>query len=136
MVNGGIKEKAMKNDPSKLTFAHAQYFQPWTVPYAAGIDVASQKLVPHILGSHVVLHATKSIGKIAGVFEQLDHSRSTGVASTSEQISEEQRQTLKNMAADLITAGLRLANLYKFDAATELIARVQEKNNATYPDWY
>lgn len=126
----------MKNDPSKLTIAHAQYNQPWTVPYAAGVDIAAQKLVPHILGSHVALHAAKSVGKLAAVFEELDHSRSTGIASTSEPVTDAQRQTLKNMAADLVTAGLRIANLYRFDMATELAARVQEKNNATYPDWY
>lgn len=117
-----------KADPRTLTIRHAQLKQPWTVPYAAGIDIASQKLVPHILASHTVLHATKSVGKMAAVFEALDHSRSTGVEGESEPMTPEHLATVKAMSADLLTAALRFANLYSFDIATVLLERIKEKN--------
>jgi hypothetical protein len=62
-----------------LTLRKLQDTQPWTVPYSAGIDLAAQNgSIPHILGSHVVLHAGKTLGKLASVFESLDHSRDVG----------------------------------------------------------
>jgi hypothetical protein len=123
------------SSPKTLTISHAQENQPWTVPYSAGIDVASDKLVPHILGTHTVLHATKSIGKMATVFEALDHSRSVGNHGESEQLTAEHREMIRAMSADLLTAALRFANLYKFDLATALVERVEEKNNVKLGPW-
>lgn len=111
-----------------LTIRHAQKHQPWTVPYSAGIDIASQKLVPHILASHVVLHATKTVGKLASVFEALDHSRNIGIEGRSEEMSPAQLDVVKAMSADLLTVALRLANLHKFDLETVLLERIREKN--------
>lgn len=111
-----------------LTIRHAQRHQPWTVPYAAGIDVASRELVPHILASHTTLHAMKSVGKLATVFEALDHSRDVGVEGTSERMTAAQLETVKAMSADLMTAALRFANLYSFDLASVLVERIREKN--------
>lgn len=62
----------------------AQAAQPWTVPYSARIREASGEsnlndlndtppAVPYILGTHTVLHAAKSVGKIAAVYEARDH---------------------------------------------------------------
>jgi NTP pyrophosphatase (non-canonical NTP hydrolase) len=68
------------------------------------------------------------VGKIAAVFEALDHSRDVGEAGKSEPITPEQVQTLRAMSADLLTAALRFANLYGFDLAEALIERVKEKN--------
>lgn len=104
---------------SKL-FRDYQTNQPWTVPYSLGVIKASQEGVPHILGSHDVLHMAKTVGKIAAVFEKLDH---TGC-----EISQEQVNVLKDMAADLVTEALRIANLYGFDLEVELRRRVGEKN--------
>lgn len=123
------------SDLQRLTIRHAQYYQPWTVPYSAGIDVASETLVPHILGSHTALHAMKTIGKIATVFEALDHSRSTGVRGKSEPITPQQIETLRAMSADLLTAALRFANLYGFDLAAALTDRIQEKNGVPLAAW-
>jgi hypothetical protein len=117
-----------KVDPRHLTIRHAQLKQPWTVPYSAGIDIAAQKLVPHILATHTVLHATKSLGKMASVFEALDHSRNVGVEGESEPMTPEHLATVKAMSADLLTAALRFANLYSFDIATVLLDRIKEKN--------
>ncbi len=103
-----------------LTIKFAQKNQPWTVPYSDGVMIASSGDVPHILASHTVLHAMKSVGKLATVFEALDHTPTT--------ITREQIDTVKAMAADLLTASLRLANLYGFDLADELELRVREKN--------
>lgn len=106
-----------------LTINEAQQNQPWTVPYSSGVERAETADVPHILGSHTVLHAAKSVGKLAGVFEALDH--------TSDLPTPEQQQTIRDMAADLMTAALRLANLYQFRLADELERRVEEKNGIT-----
>ncbi len=108
-----------------LTIRHAQTRQPWTVPYAGGVMHASRTSVPHILGTHVVLHAAKSVGKLAAVFEALDHE---GARAT-----DEQRAVIADMAADLMTAALRFANLGSFDLADELKRRVREKNGVDLP---
>lgn len=105
---------------AQLTIRHAQINQPWTVPYSAGVNHASQRDVPHILATHDVLHAAKTVGKLAAVFEELDHS---GQPPSAPQIA-----TIAAMAADLFTEALRLANLYGFDLATVLVERVREKN--------
>lgn len=64
----------------RLTIGQAQKNQPWAVPYSAGVQAAADgndappfTLVPHILGSHTVLHAIESLGKIAAVYEARDH---------------------------------------------------------------
>lgn len=93
--------------------------QPWTVPYSRGL-LDAQPMVPHIMGSHVTLHAAKSVGKIAAVFEALDHA---DAPPTDVQIA-----TLSSMAADLVTAAMRIANLYGFDLLNRLRERVAEKN--------
>lgn len=104
----------------ELTFAHAQLNQPWTVPYSDGVQDARQGgYVSHILSSHTVLHAAKSVGKLAAVFEKMDH----GSGMTTEM-----QKDVEAMAADLVTAALRLANLHGFDLASVLVERVEEKN--------
>lgn len=80
-------------------------------------------LVPHILGTHTVLHAIKSLGKIAAVYEVRDHE--DVVVPT---IVEADRTAIRAMAADLLTAALRFANLEGFDLADALVERVAEKN--------
>lgn len=110
-------------DYSKLTIAHAQATQPWTVPYSPEVQAVAGAEMPHILGTHAVLHAQKTLGQIAAVFEALDHSG--GTASIS------QITTLSDKSADLVTAALRLANLFGFDLATALVERSEDKNNVT-----
>lgn len=110
-----------------LTIRFAQKFQPWDVPYSPGVMEAQDTSVPHILGSHCVLHAIKSLGRIASVFEQMDHS--------DENFSAEQRSIVRSMSADLMTASMRFANLLGFDLAEALVERVAEKNARGLPDW-
>ena len=100
-----------------LTITHAQSYQPWTVPYSAAVRDSG---VPHILGSHVALHAAKSVGKLAAVFEALDH--------FDRPANRAQIEVLRYMSADLVTTALRVANLYGFDLALALVERVEEKN--------
>jgi hypothetical protein len=110
--------------PQDLTISEAQNRQPWTVPYSAGVrHAADGGWVPHILASHAVLHAAKSVGKLAAVFEALDH-RDTPIGGAEVAV-------VGCMAADLVTAALRLANLYDFDLATVLCRRVEEKNGVS-----
>jgi hypothetical protein len=108
-------------DAADLTIRHAQRNQPWTVPSSDGVRHARNAgWVPHILASHAVLHAAKSVGKLAAVFEALDHTGGPAVLND--------YLTIRAMSADLVTAALRLANLFDFDLAAELVARVREKN--------
>lgn len=102
-----------------LTIDDAQYKQPWNVPYSDGVVEAHDTGVKHILGSHAVLHAIKSLGKIAAVYEKLDHGAGVG--------SEEQA-TLQDMSADLMIIALRLANLHGFRLSRVLVDRVIGKN--------
>lgn len=115
-----------------LTLRRLQHTQPWTVPYSAGIDLAAESgTIPHILGSHVVLHAGKTLGKLASVFESLDHSRDVGQHGKSEPLSEYDLGVIADMSADLVTEAMRLANLYGFDLAERLVLRSEEKNRVT-----
>ena len=107
--------------PSELTVRHAQTHQPWVVSYSPGVMTAADRNVKHILGTHDILHAAKTVGKLAAVFEELDH--------TGKPLTLMQAEVIKDMAADLFTEALRLANLYGFDLATELVRRVEEKNS-------
>lgn len=107
---------------SELTIADAQKRQPWTVPYADAV-ILSVRDIPHILASHAALHAAKSVGKLAAVFEKLDHTG--GLPSL------EQRMEIAAMSADLVTIALRFANLYDFDLALALVERVEEKNGVS-----
>lgn len=138
------------NDPKTLTIYHAQTHQTWTVPYSGGVQSAERScMVPHILGSHCVLHAAKSIGKIASVYEKLDHENNmlsmravgqtfnftTGETTDVRLLTNEQLSTLRAMAADLMTVALRLANLHGFDLAEALCERVEEKNGQPLSPW-
>lgn len=116
---------------SELTLKRAQEQQPWAQPYAGGVVRAANRDVPHILGSHCALHAAKSVGKLASVFEALDHPNHKSVEGPSYPSTVE-LQTIRDMSADLVTAALRFANLYGFDLATELERRVREKNGKGY----
>jgi hypothetical protein len=111
-------------DPLKLTFRQAQANQPWTVPYSPQIVQASETAVPHILGSHCVLHAAKSLGKIAAVYEMLDHSGRPP--------NNTDKAAIAAATADLATAAIRFANLHGFDLATVLVERVREKNGIDF----
>lgn len=125
-----------------LTIKQAQERHPWNVlnggygavPYSEGVRRAEVMPagVPHIQGSHAALHAAKSVGKLAAVFEALDHEDVPPSALAFNHgkfgLSDEQRTTVKAMSADLLTAALRLAYLYEFDLAQALEARAKEKN--------
>jgi len=111
-----------------LTIRRAQANQPWTVPYSPNVMEASEHGIPHILASHCALHAAKTVGKLAAVFEDLDHTQSYKATP-----SEAQLQVIKDMSADLLTEALRFANLYGFDLETELRRRVYAKNGVEQP---
>jgi len=105
--------------PEDLTIHEAQRNQSWTGPYSREVNNA-KPFIPHILASHTALHAAKTVGKLAAVFESLDH--------TDAPITDEQLQVVKGASADLMSEALRFANLYNFDLATELLRRQEEKN--------
>lgn len=107
--------------PNELTISDAQKFQPWTVSYSFFlVESVKNGGMPHLYASHTVLHAIKSLGKLAAVFERLDH--------TGKQVNVDDVLTIGKMSADLITAALRFANLYGIDIAKVLVERIEEKN--------
>jgi len=112
---------SQQRDYSSLTLSHAQRTQPWKVPYSELFLSAQECFTPHIMGTHAVLHAQKTVGQLAAVFEALDHSGAD--------LSSEQFGVLIGRSADLVTAAMRLANLYDFDLAKALVQRSEEKNN-------
>lgn len=121
-------------DFDTLPLRHLQATQPWAVPYSANFMAATRytgpdghRLMPHLFGAHAVLHASKTVGQLAAVFEAVDH---TGGHPTDSQLA-----TLRDKSADLVTAAMRLANLYDFDLAEAVVERSEEKNNVTLPDW-
>lgn len=119
-----------------VSLHHLQVTQPWTIPYSAGIDKATADgTIPHALSSHAVLHAMKSVGKLAAIHEALDHSRDIGEPGLSERITDGQRADIRNMSADLVTVAMRLANLHGFELAGAVVERSEEKNRVTLPAW-
>jgi len=111
-----------------LTIRHAQIHQPWVIPYSANILMAEETTVPNILSTHAVLHAMKSVGKLASLFESLDHRDSPNLRP-------EDNVLLKSMSADLFTIALRLANLHGFDLAEVLCERIKDKNGVDLSPW-
>lgn len=112
------------SNPATLTIRWAQNHQPWTLKLS---NINERGFNPFVWGAHATLHIVKSAGKIATVFEALDH---TGLSMT-----EEQRGVIADMSADLVTLAMRFANLYSFDLATRLTERVLEQNKIPIPDW-
>lgn len=117
-------EASNMSDPKTLTIRQAQNNQPWVLPLSIDAETSGKLWVPHIWGTHAVLHAAKSVGKLAAVFEALDHN--------AQEVSNEDVTNIAAMAADLTTISLRFANLYGFDLAEVLIGRVIEKNGKDF----
>lgn len=102
-----------------------QKVQPWTVPYSTAVVEAATRGLTHVYGSHAVLHAMKSVGKLAALFEAFDHRNDYDP-------NEDEIVAMAAASADLVTAALRLANLYQFDLEDTLILRVGEKNGVGF----
>lgn len=96
-----------------MELSELQRRQPWTVPYREGFTA---------MGNHAVLHAAKTCGKLAAVFEAQDHGATVDVFA------------IRDGACDLVTAAMRLANLYGFDLENHLMRRVKEKNGVGFED--
>lgn len=106
----------------KITLTHLQDTQPWRVPYSPRfLDAKENGGLPHLMGTHAVLHAQKTVGQLAAVFESFDH-------SGRQVLDDSQREMLEGRCADLVTAAMRLANLYGFDLARRVVERSEEKN--------
>jgi hypothetical protein len=103
----------------QFTVGQLQEEQPWTVPYSDAFEQAGLH-TPHNMSAHAVLHGLKSLGKLAAVFEAIDHRGGDPLDS--------EIQVIRDMSADLFTIALRLANLHHFSLATELLRRILEKN--------
>lgn len=107
-------------DEDDLTVTELQRRQPWVVPYSDHFNSASYH-TPHNRATHAILHAMKSLGKIATVLEAIDH---RGGA-----ILDREREVIQEMSADIFTIALRLANLFSFSLVHSLRRRVKIKND-------
>lgn len=107
--------------PKQLTLWDAQMQQPWAQPYSDRHWVRSHE------GQlkHAVLHAQKSLGKVATVLEGLDHSERSW-------LTDEELDTVGDLAADLVSAALRMGNVVGRSVAHALIRRVKQKNGNGY----
>lgn len=110
-----------------LTIDHAQRTQPWTQPYADRHRYDAADFRSPFLARHTLAHVMKTVGKLAAVYEVVDHSN-LGPVPSDEQIRE-----IAGLSADLLTAALKFANIYSFSLARELVARVREKNGVVWP---
>ncbi len=115
-----------KPTPETLTFEQAQRTLPWTVPYAARHAHDVNAFRSTFMVRHVVLHAMKSLGKIAAELEAVDHSN-WGPVPPDKSIS-----IIMNCAADLVSAALKLAEIYGYSLAAVLMIRVREKNGVGF----
>lgn len=108
-------------NPASLTIWSAQREQPWAVPYAKKhwVNGAEGQL------KHALLHASKSLGKIATIIEHLDHSEKSW-------LSDDELIAVADCAADLVSAALRIGNVVGHSIAHALVRRVREKNGNGY----
>lgn len=118
----------MTRNFSTVPLAFLQKTQPWTIAYSSPfMSALNQPGTAHLMGAHATLHAMKTVGQLAAVFEAVDH--------TGSPINAAGRQAIADKAADLVTAAMRLANLYEFDLATAVVTRSEEKNRVKLPAW-
>jgi hypothetical protein len=50
-----------------MNLSDMQKVQPWTVPYSADFTCIAHGELPHLYGTHAVLHAMKTVGKLGTV---------------------------------------------------------------------
>jgi hypothetical protein len=115
--------------PSQMTIHEAQQHQPWMVPYGE-----HKWWVVNNEGrlKHCILHAQKSLGKIATVAENLDHAERGWL--TDDELSE-----VGDLAADLVSAALQIGTVVGRGIAHALARRVLEKNGKLldpHGGWY
>ncbi len=118
----------MKIDPDNLTFKHAQDKQPWTNAYAERNERKAEDFRSPFLVNHCVLHITKSLGKIATVLEDTDHSNLGPVPCDANV------EIIVKATADIVNSCLKICTIYGTSLAYQLMQRVKEKNGVGYDD--
>lgn len=101
-----------------LTIMLAQTQQPWTLPYGA-----HKWWVTNNEGrlKHCLLHAQKSLGKLAIIVERLDH-------ADRQWLSDAECDEAGDLAADLVSAALQIGTVVSRSVAHALVRRVTAKN--------
>lgn len=112
-----------------VTLSHLVETQPWKLPYNPAFNQATRddRGLGHLMGTHMTLHLSKTVGQIATIFEALDHS--------GKMVDGEQVKKLADLSADLVTGAMRYANLYNFNLAESVVCRSEDKNRVTIPSW-
>ncbi len=94
---------------------------PWSIAYSLPFLAASTDL-DHLDAQHALLHIYKSMGKLSGLFEKLDH----GNDPTDDAVND-----VPNLVADLVICALRIANVApwgRFDLADAVKHRLEVRN--------
>ena len=100
------------------TIQEVQRALPWTVPYGAQF-VEAGKRHQDVYFSQALLHAQKSLGKLASAIEQSDHGHYTA-RNTPDQIGKD--------LASLVMSAMRMANLAGIDLWDHTLKHIDEKN--------
>lgn len=104
-----------------MNLKHLQNNLPWTVPYSWEFK-HSQIDNPMRQTTHDVLHITKSLGRIADVCEEADH---TSMAKT---------EKLGKELASIAMSVMHIATNHGVDLQTEIEALVFVKNGVNIPE--
>lgn len=106
-----------------LTIREIQAQFPWTIKYSQDFRLNPQS---HKDFAHAITHATKAIGRLAGMIDDLDHRRES-----------EETANAGKLLADLVICALRASNTMPgriIDLQREVIDRIESKNEAVLKD--
>lgn len=99
---------------------------PWTVKYSQDFRSNPQS---HKDFAHACHHASKALGKLHGLADDMDHDR--GLAA-----DPHLREQYAKYVADLVVCALRMANVFPggvVDLETAVVGRIEDKNNVRLP---
>ena len=105
-----------------FTLRHLQLHQPWTVPYSEEFDTSNAANGFRQVG-HDVLHAMKSLGRIAAEVERADHGRERKLVGV----------PFHEEVASVVMCALHIASIEGFDLGEAVVAFMEEKNGVIIP---
>lgn len=118
MVNAVSDFAGGEMNAEDLTLYQAQKQQPWTAPYGQNkwwVTDNEGRL------KHCLLHAQKSLGKVATIVEVLDH-------ADRQWLTDRECDQIGDLAADLVSTAIQIGTVVSRSIAHALVRRVTEKN--------
>jgi hypothetical protein len=114
----------MPNQKYSLRFLQTNL--PWTIKYSRDFRANPQT---HKDFAHAVLHASKAVGHLAGLADDMDHDREVAADAS---LGERHGKHI----ADLVVCALRMANTFPgrvLDLGALTVERVEGKNGVSLP---